>query len=269
MESVLTKKQKKRFGPKRIDYHGEPALFSVEVRYDDECGNGHNTFAITGDIYAVDKCRWISGGCLREEIEKHFPELAHLIKWHLVSSDGPMYYIQNTVYQAGVRDCWGKVKGEPRQWETQVTFGKNPIKHKLPAKFVRFLEQSKYTSNPFDFEVLPIAHKNRAGDTYKFSDKYTFGGYADKWHECPFDTEQEALDFLHALQHCEPKFTTVPTVFGEGKERELDHARSSAVWPEATVEDLTAPGLEDRLRARLPGLLAEFKTDVEGLGFTF
>lgn len=54
---------------------------------------------------------------------------------------------------------------------------------------------------------------------------------------------------------------------GEGKARELDSARECAVWPEATDEDLTAPGLEDRLKERLPALMEAFRKDMEALGF--
>ncbi len=56
---------------------------------------------------------------------------------------------------------------------------------------------------------------------------------------------------------------------GEGKERDLKAARHCAVWPDATDEELTAPGLEQRLKDRLPALLAEFKTAVESLGLKF
>ena len=56
---------------------------------------------------------------------------------------------------------------------------------------------------------------------------------------------------------------------GEGKARELDHARSSAVWPDATDAELCAPDLADTLRARLPALLAAFKADMLALGFTW
>lgn len=78
-------------GPvRRCDYgFGKP-----ELRYGDECKNGHNTFSLTvngGERF---------GGCCHDEIEKHWPELAHLIKWHLVSSDGPLHYIANTIYHA-------------------------------------------------------------------------------------------------------------------------------------------------------------------------
>lgn len=50
---------------------------------------------------------------------------------------------------------------------------------------------------------------------------------------------------------------------GEGKARQLDSARSVAVWPDATDEDLTAPGLKERLEQRLPGLMAAFEKDLE------
>jgi hypothetical protein len=54
------------------------------------------------------------------------------------------------------------------------------------------------------------------------------------------------------------------------KVRNLDHARSAAVWPEATDEELSVP--EDQLRAvllaRLPALRAEFKRAmIEDCGF--
>ena len=41
------------------------------------------------------------------------------------------------------------------------------------------------------------------------------------------------------------------------------------VWPDATDEDLTAPGLRERLDARLPGLLTEFRAAMEELGFVW
>ena|SRR5579864_7669255 len=50
-QSTLTKSQKKTFGPKPISGWGTGALIKAEVRYDDECGNGHNSFSITGTIY--------------------------------------------------------------------------------------------------------------------------------------------------------------------------------------------------------------------------
>lgn len=55
------------------------------------------------------------------------------------------------------------------------------------------------------------------------------------------------------------------------KERNLDYARSTAVWPEATDDDLlcTEPELTAKLNARLPALMEKFKEAVESLGFTY
>src|SRR5215472_1957083 len=103
MESVLTKSQKKVYGPRAIAGWGHNAQIKAEVRYDDECGNGHNTFSITGEIYIPGRRDCESCGCLHEEIAKAFPELAPFIKWHLFSTDGPMHYVANTVYFASER----------------------------------------------------------------------------------------------------------------------------------------------------------------------
>jgi hypothetical protein len=58
---------------------------------------------------------------------------------------------------------------------------------------------------------------------------------------------------------------------GAGKARELDAARRGAVWPDAPDEILTAEPdvLRAALLSRLPALMREFKTAMEGLGFTY
>lgn len=266
-ESKLTRKQYQKRGPRPVEGYGKGAYMMVEIRYDDECGNGHNTFAITADVRIPGRREY---GCMHEEIAKYFPELAKYIKWHLVSSDGPMHYVGSVLYFAGDRDCWGHYKGQPYNYVTSIHFGNNPIKHKFGKQFTQFLQDAaKESSNRFDFEVIPVAHEERAGESYKFQPKYTFGGFDARWHECPFDSATEALDFLAALQTCDPQFVSVPTAWGEGKARELDKARHAAIWPEATDEELTAPDLKDKLIARLPKLMEEFKAAMEELGFVY
>lgn len=81
---------------------GHNTLVAI-VQWDDECGNGHNTFSITGAIYRGSGARAlarepIACGCIHEEIARAVPELAPLIQYHLVSSDGPLHYIANTMY---------------------------------------------------------------------------------------------------------------------------------------------------------------------------
>ena len=153
--TVITRDQKKHFRTEYTDDEGNLCVLIATLRYDDECKNGHNTFAITGEAktkHSSGKTLWLgSCGCIHDDIAKHIPELAPYIKWHLVSSDGPMHYIANSMYYAKAKDA------------------------------------------------------------------------------------------------------------------NLEAARSCAVWPDAQLEDFT----KEKLAARLPALMEEFRRDVEKLGFTY
>ncbi len=213
---------------KDITIDGDPVALVAHVRHDDSCKNGHNSFAITCDVYEAHRMQdvptvqhsggkklWLSGcGCQHELVREFFPELAHLLKWHLSSTDGPMHYVANTVYHAQDRDHWGLCKDEVRQ----IQDGK--------------------TGRP----------------SWKLAADCELPEYVDA-ETCP--TETVTLRYVPWTQ------------VGKGKERNLDAARSCAVWPDATDAELTNPGLKDRLEARLPALLAEFKQDIEAFGFTF
>lgn len=83
-----------------VKAYGPGELLTVEIRFDDECKNGHNSFAITANVRRSGARDITAGGCMHEEIAQVFPELAHLIRWHLCGTDGPMHYIANTVYHA-------------------------------------------------------------------------------------------------------------------------------------------------------------------------
>jgi hypothetical protein len=218
--SVITKKQVREYR-KTFDENERRYLFKSLVRYDDSCRNGHNTFSITGIMYDItSSIKEIAGGCLHEEISKHFPELQPLLKWHLCSSDGPLHYIGNTIYHASNRDHWGLLAGEFRQHTSRGKYQNNGV------------------------EGVP------------------------KWELAkPNVTEVYATE-------C-PKSITLqwkPSgITGTGKERDLQAARSSAIWPEATDEQLCQPKeqLEEMLKARLPKLMQEFRTMVESLGFVY
>ncbi len=102
MKSKLTKSQKIVTAWREFTEHGERYRIQAKYRYDDQCGNGHNTFSITanGERYENGGWRDDFGGCCHDKIAEQFPELKKYIKWHLVSSDEPMHYIANTVYHA-------------------------------------------------------------------------------------------------------------------------------------------------------------------------
>lgn len=240
----------------------------VTVCYDDSCGNGHNSFAITGSLRAG---KAEAGGCIHEEIARYFPELAPLIKFHLFDARGPWGYPSNALYHAGDRDCWGKRKGEPRSWRQEVKFGDFPITRPISDKFAAWLAAAlefsaatpKSNPNRRELQIVELPYTG----TYNLSSKFSFDDFASKWHEAPFDSRDEAEKFRAALAFGF-ELVKVPTSFGEGKERELDKARDSAVWPEATDEQLCLPReqLEALLMARLPGLVAEFRQIINDTG---
>ncbi len=233
--STLVKNQKKTF---RADYYvdDEPRTLIAVVRHDDECGNGHNSFSITGTLYGPDRCPgettvkhkdgkmlWCcGGGCIHEEIAKHLPELAPYIKWHLCSTDEPMHYIANAIYHAGDKDCWGLRKDEKRQL------------------------RNGGTGQP----VWQIIVRDSAGNEIEIG------------HHNWVDSDIKPEDNLTVAW--EPVWK-----IGEGKERDLDAARHCAIWPEATDDELTAPDLKEKLEARMPQLMADFRAAVEELGFVY
>lgn len=102
---------------REFDEHGykKGSQITVELRFDDKCGNGHQTFSITGHVQEPHAKDWALCGCIHKEISKYFPEIAYLIKWHLTSTTRPMHYLANTTYHASDRDHNGLLKGEKRQ----------------------------------------------------------------------------------------------------------------------------------------------------------
>lgn len=269
MKSVLTKNQKKVF-TKDINYCGKPCIMKVTVRYDDECGNGHNSFAITGDIKLKDRRyadynRCVAAGCIHEEIEKYFPELKHLIKWHLCGSQEPMYYLENTLYHASDSESSKYKVGEPNQWERVLTFKDSYITHKFSKNFINFLEINRGKV----FEIVEVQHKKDS--SYNYKPKYTFKGFKCQWYECPFDTKDVAEEYKKELARKKWEIKTIVTGYQKGKERDFEAARHSAIWKDATEEQLSLPReeLKKLLLKRLPKLMKEFKKDIENLGFTY
>lgn len=126
--SALTAQQKKT---EQFDYYerGQPVTMVVNLRYDDDCKNGHNSFSITADIFEPGgsrnepsiqhksgrRLRLTSCGCQHDEILKHATKYAPFIKWHLTSSDGPMYYIENTKYWAEIATGARKAEQSPEK----------------------------------------------------------------------------------------------------------------------------------------------------------
>lgn len=83
------------------DTEGNP--MTVKIRLNDECGNGHQDFAITADVYEKGKPKidkyFIMGGCCHEEILKVRPDLKIFVDLHLCDYLGiPMHPTANGFY---------------------------------------------------------------------------------------------------------------------------------------------------------------------------
>jgi hypothetical protein len=190
-KSVIQKRQRKSYSRRMKDGN----ILTLTLRYDDECNNGHNTFAITGNI-KTKIGKWLAGGCLHEEITETFPEFAHLIPFHLCFSNGPIHYIANTVYHA-----------------KEIS--------KYQGKYYFYIEGT----------LIKIV------DTFEKSAMYAKYG-----NNCKF------VEYFNPM----------------AKESNLEYARSSAIWPDATLEQLQD---EKQLLARLPELLETFRQKMLDLGF--
>lgn len=207
---------------------GRPHAIVATVRWDDRCGNGHNSFSVTAALYGPDRIRgegtiatptgktlWCcGGGCCHDEIAKYVPEWAHLIRWHLFDPSGPMHYVANTAYHA-------LQHGPNMAW----------VYHKAMT-------------------VTPPG-----------------GGH-------PIKLREQCLKYCD-ITEAEAIIASNPEIYfmkideKTAKTRNLAHARATAVWPDATDEDMTAPGLEQRLIARLPALVEAMRQDVINIGFNW
>lgn len=206
--SNLTKSQKREYVRIYMEDGGMCKLV-VHVRYDDRCGNGHNSFSITGSGYekrANGRYYETFGGCCHDKIAEVLPELQHLIKWHLCSSDGPMYYIENTMFHA--------------------------LQHNA--------------------DMCHIVFRDEVNNLSSSSLKY-----------CSIDEGQSIID-------SHPNLYSMNIDEKTAKIANYDHARSSAIWPEATDEQLSdTDSLKQTLVDRLPALMRDFKETIENLGFVY
>lgn len=218
----------------------------VEMRYDDQCNNKHNTFSITGSTYDWEsrgkREGWVEsgGGCVHEAIAKAYPELAHLIKWHLVSDDAPMHYIANTLYLAGDRDYNGLRAGE----EKPLVNGRTGETYK----------------------ELVAANEDGVMEGSGAWDKYRGDRYV------PLMTLVKDIRITPTTVIPNPPTLVWRTkmIRGEGKKRELEAARRTAIWPTATDEQLMQEpaALKAALEARHAPLMAQFFLEMTDAGFS-
>ena len=286
-DSVLVKSQKKQevklnFQDKSID-EGKLDLV-VDIRYDDRCGNGHNSFAITGTVYKAgirSDSACLVGGCIHEIIEKHFPSLKKYLKWHGCSADGPTHFLANTLWHVSDRDHEGRKAGDPIEVDVRLTIteqGENEY-YDIPVN-LDFNQFSRSThAFPGFFAVakqsgLPMKVVEFTSDRGKPSHMLTcgelewFGGReGNRYSPAPENLLRQFADLWNCADtrnrmkcHSEVKAVS------EGKKVDIEAARRCAVWPDATLEQLRD---EEALIASLPSIMDAFKADMEELGFVY
>jgi hypothetical protein len=144
---------------------GNGRSITVNLRFDDNCRNGSMTFSATADIVNIKLCgdKTESCGCLHDEIARHFPGLAPLLKWHLTSTDGPMHYLANTLYwlgRSGYTD--GKPNSPPNLeyarstavWpEMPADVTESELRERLPALLSAFHTDMEATG--FEWRTVP------------------------------------------------------------------------------------------------------------------
>lgn len=203
---------------------GSKALLHAVIRYDDSCNNGHNSFSITAEVSQSVQAGAI--GCHHEAIAKVFPELAHLVRWHLADAEkGPLHAVANAVYHAGDRDHYGLRKGEAQQIRNGAS-GK-------PAWQLMAV-------NPETGEAVPLHSLDKYGDADSVADLGTPPRL--EWRPWERIGEGKARD-LDAARRC--------VVWPDAPE---------------SVLLLDRDELRPILEARIPALLAEFESDIRATG---
>lgn len=234
MNTIITKNQTLEFTKKFNDEFDGPCKITTTVRYDDKCGNGHNSFGVTGRITGRFG-RELSGGCIHDDIAKHFPELEHLIKWHFMNSDGPMHYVANTKYHISDTDYDGLRKGEYSGYKLLVV--SNNIS--TGGDITLFESGQMYTNrnNNKNLEKINVKKSDRVDN---------------------FVSSLE-IDYKIVVKNSDWSLS-------EGKESDIEAARRSAIWPNATKEQLSC---ETALEAHRIELVEEFKQVITNLGMVY
>jgi len=204
-ESKLIKSQYKTF-LKDIDSKNR---IKCVIRWDDQCGNKHNSFSITGTMYQRNKYNnWVdyAGGCIHEEIANHFPEFKNLINWHNFTSDG-YFSLSNIIYHASDTDCNGLRIGE-HSAHTKV------VKANITKdnSFVKILTSEIFYTNRQNNQNLTKHNIKCQKEIDDFTSKLSV----------PFIVEEVPEEWS----------------ISKGKEINISAARSCANFPNAKLEEL-------------------------------
>lgn len=85
--------------------NGVTYMIFVNILLDDECNNGVCSWSVTGNMFERRKngrFAFHSGGCIHDEITRHFPSLSKFVSLHMCDCYGaPLYAVENGFYLIG------------------------------------------------------------------------------------------------------------------------------------------------------------------------
>lgn len=251
--------------------HGVTHKYVLTVTWGLSCGRREFSMSLETQV-CNPYGRWeaISGGGLwpgcssMPVLRAYWPQFEHAVMFSGCSSKGPLHYLDNTVYLAGTRDCFGGEPGVQRRnragdllWVvdepgvcSQVASSEQPAD--LVWCYEPMLVEKEMDWGPN--KGLPIGAKQLDAD----------GNHL--WR-MPSGT----LPLVRSKEAPEPLVFAYKPLLGKGKARELDQARRSAIWYDATDEQLSVPEAELRqaLQDRLPALIWQLKAIVESFGMEY
>jgi len=280
--TILTKNQKREL-TREFYENGQKYIYDAVIRFDDECNNGHNSFSITGTLWRGRRTprtesTFECGGCTHDIFAKVFPEYAHLLKWHLHSTDGPMRTVSNALYHASEKDCWGRLKGEPYAYKKTLRFVGFPFTFKLNQKILEWIE----ALTPEQLKTLEVYEVVKTKDPETYSPNYHIKaegvGQAPKefenpcpWYGCSFNNKQDAVEMVEALKTLPFEIVETPTRWGKGKNRDYNAFRNHLNWPDATNEMIELPPdeLKPLIEAHIEKTGNVMRKEIEAFGFTW
>lgn len=176
---------------------------TVKIRLNDECKNGHQDFAITGDIYEADRPKidkyYISGGCIHDDILKHFPEFKMFVRLHLSDFNGtPMYPVANGYYH--LTDGFNSVKNDSPEFEAEFC-----EYYRITPKQFKHLQKAR---TKIEYGVIlehlniPAQWKKEADEAIKELEKLTGLEFVNDSTRTQWDgaTPEEVEEFNKQLQ---------------------------------------------------------------------
>jgi hypothetical protein len=191
-----------RYNLPRRKMEGLDEWVGAHVRFDDDCKNGHQTFAITGTVWGHAKStserQWISGGCVHDDVARAFPPLAAL-------ANGA-YWAQKSRGLYRVFDSMPFEDADPKapgHFRSTVVWGAAP-EHDTPEALAAILDDELPIDGPPDGVIF---------DEWRDSD----GGKAQRAAEVAMRVNRWAIAreadvsraFMQALEDCRDYCETV------------------------------------------------------------